>query len=86
MKRILVLITTGLLFGCGAPPEPKRMPEPSPSSQDQCLYLCLDDYSSCILECDETKDIGTELDNCVNKCKENWAECNEECSRIGKLE
>ena len=86
MKRLLVLLSTGLLLGCGAPPKPKPVLALPPSSQEQCVYLCLDDYAICILECNKTKDIGAELDNCVKQCKENWAECYEDCSEVGKLE
>ena len=86
MQRLLILLTTGLLLGCAAAPEPKPVPEPPPSAQDECMYLCLDDYSICILECDQTKDIGTDLENCVKQCKENWAACKEDCSKVGQLE
>lgn len=84
MRRLVVLITAGLLLGCAT--STKETLAPPPSSQDECEYGCLNAYSSCILECDKTRKIGSELDGCIDQCKEKWAECNEDCSKVGILQ
>ena len=84
MRRLLVLMSLGLLLGCASSTVQK--PEGPPSAHDECVYGCENEYSSCNLECDRTRSIGTELDNCVMQCKENWAECKEDCSQVGNLQ
>lgn len=73
MRRLLVLITVGLLFGCA--PSTVQKPEGPPSAHDECVNGCLNEYSSCILERDKTRKIGSELDACTEQCKQQWAEC-----------
>jgi hypothetical protein len=79
MRRLLVLMSVGLLLGC-ASSTMENLDAP-PSEHDRCLYGCENDYSSCIPECDKTRKIGSELDACTEQCKEKWAECNEQCSK-----
>jgi hypothetical protein len=79
MRRLLVLITAGLLFGCASSTVQK--PEGPPSHQEECVNGCLNEYSSCILECEKTRRIGSGLDFCTEQCKQQWAECNEQCSK-----
>jgi hypothetical protein len=84
MRKLLVLVTAGLLLGC-ATSTMEHFDAP-PSEHDRCVYGCENEYSSCNLECDKTRSIGTELDNCVMQCKKNWAECKEDCSKVGNLQ
>jgi hypothetical protein len=79
MRKLLLAIALVLIFGCAASTEPK--PEGPPSPHDECLYRCLNVYSSCIPECDKTREIGTQLDSCIEQCKQQWAECKENCSK-----
>ena len=78
MRRLLVLISVGLLLGCAHSTVQK--PEGPPSHQEECVNECLNEYSSCILECEQTRKIGSGLDFCTEQCKAKWAECNEDCS------
>jgi hypothetical protein len=84
MRKLLVLVTAGLLLGCAT--STMETFDAPPSEHEQCVYGCDNEYSSCILECDETRSIGTELDNCIKQCKENWAECKVDCSQVGNLQ
>jgi hypothetical protein len=79
MRRLLLVIALILFFGCA--PSTVQKPEGPPSAREECVDGCLNVYSSCIPECEKTRDIGTELDNCIKQCKENWAECKENCSK-----
>jgi len=84
MRKLLLVITLVLLSGCAGSNGP--VPEGPPSLQEECLNGCLNDYSSCILECDKTREIGTQLDSCTEQCKQQWAECKEGCSKAGNLQ
>ena len=79
MRKLLVLVTAGLLFGCASSTVQKL--EGPPSAHDECVYGCENEYSSCIFDCEETRKIGSGLDACTEQCKEKWAECNEQCSK-----
>jgi hypothetical protein len=79
MRRLLLVIALVLLFGCAASNGP--VPEGPPSLQEECVNGCLNEYSSCILDCEKTRKIGSELDSCTEQCKQQWAECNEQCSK-----
>lgn len=79
MRKLLLVIALALLFGCAAANRP--VPEGPPSLQEECVDGCLNDYSSCIPECDKTAAIGSKLDLCVQQCKKEWAECNEACAK-----
>jgi hypothetical protein len=79
MKKLLILMSVGLLLGCAT--STKETFDAPPSEHDRCVYGCENEYSSCNLECDKTRRIGTKLDSCVKQCKENWAECNKQCSK-----
>ena len=81
MRRLLVLMSLGLLLGCASSTVQK--PEGPPSAHDECVYGCENEYSSCILDCEKTRKIGSGLDACIDQCKEKWAECNEDCSKVG---
>ena len=83
MRKLLLVIAIVLFFGCAACSGPVL--EGPPSSQEECVGACLDDYSSCILECDKTEAIGAKLDSCYQQCKQKWAECKEGCSEVGNL-
>jgi len=78
MRKPLLAIGLLLLLGCAASTDPK--PEGPPSPHDECIYRCLNVYSSCIIECDKTSEIGAPLDSCIEQCKEQWAQCKEKCS------
>ena len=82
MRKLLLVIALVSLFGCS--PSDVLKPEGPPSLQEKCLGACLNAYSSCILECDRTQEIGTQLDSCIDRCKQQWAECEENCSQEGK--
>ena len=77
MRRLLVLISVGLLLGCAS--STKETFDAPPSAHDECVYGCENEYSSCILDCEKTRKIGSGLDACTEQCKATWAECNEEC-------
>jgi hypothetical protein len=84
MRKLLLVIVLVSLFGCS--PSAVQKPEGPPSSQEECEYGCLNVYSSCILECDKAREIGTQLDSCTEQCKQQWAECKEGCSEVGNLQ
>ena len=77
MRRLLVLISVGLLLGCAS--STKETFDAPPSAHDKCVYGCENEYSSCILDCEKTRRIGSGLDFCTEQCKATWAECNEQC-------
>ena len=79
MRKLLLAIALILLFGCARLKGPTVEPPPSP--QERCEFGCLDAYSSCILECGKTQEIGAKLDSCVEECKEQWPKCKEDCSK-----
>ena len=81
VRKLLLFIATVLLFGCTAFSRP--VVEGPPSSQAECVDGCLDTYSPCLIECDKTVVIGPKLDLCYQQCKEHWAECKEDCARVG---
>lgn len=82
MRKFLLVIALVSFFGCSHSDVLK--PEGPPSLQEKCLDECLNVYSSCILECDRTREIGNQLDSCVNQCKQQWSECGENCSKEAK--
>ena len=84
MRKLLVLVTVGLLLGCATPTVGTF--DAPPSEHDRCVYGCENEYSACIPECDKTRSIGTELDICVKQCREDWAGCKEDCSKVGNLQ
>ena len=81
MKKLLTVFALILVAGCAPSTVPK--PENPPSHQEACVNGCLNEYSSCVLECDKTIAIGPKLDLCYQQCKEEWAECKEDCSKAG---
>jgi hypothetical protein len=83
MKKLLIVSALVLVAGCVSSTAPK--PEGPSSPQEECVDGCLNDYSSCILECDKTVAIGPKLDLCFQQCKERWAECKEDCSKAANL-
>ena len=84
MRRLLVLMSVGVLLSCAS--STKETFDAPPSAHDECVYGCENKYSSCILACEKTRKIGSRLDNCIKQCKENWAECKEDCSKVGNLQ
>jgi hypothetical protein len=82
MRKLLLVIALVSLFGCSHSDVLK--PEGLPSLQEKCRNECLNVYSSCIVECDRTREIGNQLDSCVDQCKQQWSECEENCSKEGK--
>ncbi|UCG22192.1 MAG: hypothetical protein JSU80_06350 [Deltaproteobacteria bacterium] len=84
MRKLLLVIALVSFFGCS--PSAVQKPEGPPSLQEECVNGCLNTYSSCILECDKTVAIGPKLDLCFQQCKDNWAECKEDCSKVGNLQ
>ena len=83
MRKLLIVFALVLVVGCASSTAPKL--EGPPSTQEECMDGCLNDYSSCIIECDKTVAIGPELDHCIQQCKEKWAKCKEECTAAGSL-
>jgi hypothetical protein len=81
MRRLLVLMSVGLLLGCAS--STMGTFDAPPSAHDECVYGCENEYSSCIVECEKTHRIGSGLDFCTEQCKATWAECNEDCSKVG---
>ena len=79
MRKLLLAIALILLFACAALKGP--VPEPPPSPQEKCEFECLNTYSSCIVECDKSSEIGAKLDSCIEECKQQWAKCKENCSK-----
>jgi hypothetical protein len=82
VRKLLLVIVLLSFFGCS--PSDVLKPEGPPSLQEKCLGACLNAYSSCILECDRTREIGTQLDSCTDQCKQEWAKCEENCSKKEK--